>query len=67
MRTNQVEIKVTRVGEEAPGECQVITVYADSNNLFEALGIAMTKVINKVEETQNIPSFGCVEVRERIR
>ena len=66
MRTNQVEIKISRFGDEVPStyneDVQVIKVYADSNNLFEALSVAYSEAIRELQNYEKIPSFGCVEV-----
>ena len=66
MRKNQVEIKIRRFGDEVPDsyndDRQIITVYADSNNLFEALSIAYSEAIKELQRYEKIPSFGCVEV-----
>ena len=41
MRKNQIEIKIRRFGDEVPdnygNDQQIIQVYVDSNNLYEAL------------------------------
>ena len=66
MRKYQVEIKIRRFGDEVPDsyndDRQIITVYADSNNLFEALSIAYSEAIKELQRYEKIPSFGCVEV-----
>ena len=70
MRKNQVEIKVRRFGDEVPEnfpeDKQVINVYADSNNLYEALLIAYSELMKEIQRYENIPSFGCVEVTNNI-
>jgi hypothetical protein len=64
MRSNQVEIKIRRFGDEVPSfynsDKQIISVYADSNNLFEALSVAYSEAIQKLQEYEQIPSFGTV-------
>lgn len=62
MRTNQIETKVTRI---INGEVKIFTIYTDANNFSEAFAAHSMAVLNKVAETDNIPSFGCVEVREK--
>ena len=68
MRNNQVEIKISRFGDEVPptyeknGEHkkeQIIRVYADSNNLFEALSVAYSEAIKELQRHEKIPKFGC--------
>lgn len=76
MRANQVEIKIRRFGDEVPAAYndnqQIISVYADSNNLYEALSVAYSEVIKELQRYEAIPSFGRVDVsnnhnNERIR
>ena len=76
MRANQVEIKISRFGDEVPATYndnqQVISVYADSNNLYEALSVAYSEVIKELQKYETIPSFGRVDVsnnhnNERLR
>ena len=66
MRKNQVTIKISRFGDEVPenygGDKQIIAVYADSNNLFEALSVAYSEAIKELQKYETIPSFGCVDV-----
>ena len=66
MRKNQVEIKISRFGEDVPSayddDRQIISVYADSDNLFEALSVAYSEVIRELQNYEQIPSFGCVDV-----
>lgn len=66
MRSNQVEIKISRFGESVPSTYrdnkQIIKVYADSNNLFEALSVAYSEIIKELQKYENVPSFGCVDV-----
>ena len=66
MRSNQVEIKIRRFGDEVPSAYNdnkmIISVYADSNNLFEALSVAYSEVIRKLQTYEAIPSFGSVSV-----
>lgn len=66
MRSNQVEIKIRRFGEEVPesygNNIQVISVYADSNNLYEALAVANSELMKALQEFENIPSFGTKSV-----
>lgn len=66
MRSNQVEIKIRRFGDDVPlaynDDKQIINVYADSNNLFEALSVAYSEAIRKLQTYESIPSFGAVSV-----
>ena len=66
MRSNQVEIKISRFGDEVPSaynnDRQIISVYADSNNLFEALSVAYSEAIRELQKYEKIPSFGCFTV-----
>ena len=62
MRTNQIETKVTRIID---GKAKVFTVYVDANNFSEAFAAHCAAILNKVAETDKIPSFGCVEIRDR--
>lgn len=66
MRSNQVEIKIRRFGDEVSSsydsDKQIISVYADSNNLFEALSVAYSEAIRKLQTYEPIPSFGSISV-----
>lgn len=66
MRSNQVEIKIRRFGEEVPlnyeNKTQVISVYADSNNLYEAIAVANSELIKALQEYEDVPSFGVTSV-----
>lgn len=66
MRKNQISIKVQRFGDQVPEnypkEMQEIRVYADSNNLYEALTAAFCKVLTEVQKYEAVPSFGCCDV-----
>ena len=63
MRKNQVTIKIERFGDQAPKslEHQCFTVYCDSNNIYEALAGAYKSVLDEIEKTTPIPSFGARE------
>ena len=76
MRANQVEITIRRFGDEVPvaynDNQQIISVYADSNNLYEALSVAYSEVIKELQKYETIPSFGRLDVsnnhnNERLR
>jgi hypothetical protein len=76
MRANQVEITIRRFGDEVPKsyhhDQQIISVYADSNNLYEALSVAYSEVIKELQKYESVPSFGRVDVsnnhnNERLR
>ena len=70
MRKNQVEIKVRRFGDEVPKnfpkDRQIVSVYADSNNLYEALLIAYSELMKEIQRYENVPNFGCIEVSNNI-
>lgn len=62
MRKNQVSIKIERLGDQVPehlnGGSLEIEVYADSNNIYEALAAAYTKVMEEIQKYEKLPSFG---------
>ncbi len=62
MRKNQLSLKVTRHGDQVPEgypqKQQIINIYSDSNNLYEAMMLLNAKLINVIEEWESIPSFG---------
>ena len=66
MRKNQVEIKISRFGDAVPSAYndnrQIISIYADSNNLFEALFVACSEAIKELQKYEDMPLFGCVSV-----
>jgi hypothetical protein len=66
MRSNQVEIKIRRFGKEVPesygNNIQIISVYADSDNLYEALAVANSELMKELQEFERIPSFGTSSV-----
>ena len=62
VRTNQIETKVTRIID---GKAVVFTVYADSNNIYEALAAQTAAILSKITETNKLPAFGCVEVYDK--
>ena len=66
MRKNQVHLEIHRFGDEVPSSYgnneQFIKVYADSNNLFEALSVAYSEVIRELQKYEEIPSFGRVDI-----
>ena len=52
MRKNQISIKIERFGDQSPdGKHQVIEVYADSNNIWEALTKANNLVADAITKT----------------
>ena len=59
MRTNQIEVKVTRIIDD---KLVVFKVYSDANNFSEALIAANKAILDEVTKTDVIPSFGCVEL-----
>lgn len=65
MRKNQIEITVRRFGDDdvptnLSGE-HIIHVYSDSNNLYEALGAALHKLLTELGKYTSIPEFGVAE------
>jgi|GEM_PF-7016656 len=58
MRPNQVSVRIERFGDEIPGGYQEITVYADANNIYEALNVASLEVLQAIQATEALPSFG---------
>jgi len=64
MRNNQIEITVRRFGDDAPTNLSgvhTMHVYADSNNLYEALGAALHKLLVEWSKYTSIPEFGVAE------
>lgn len=59
MRTNQIEVKVTRIIDD---KLVVFKVYSDANTFSEALTAANKAILDEVAKTDVIPSFGCVEL-----
>lgn len=68
MRKNQVEILIRRFEGQVPSsynnDIQIIKIYADSNNLFEALSVAYSEAIQELKKYESIPSFGCIDVTD---
>lgn len=59
MRKNQVTIKIQRFGDVVPKDYpnedrQTISVYADSNNLYEALTAAYNAAVNEIAKWERI-------------
>lgn len=58
MRRNQISINICRYNSEVPQsypeDHQIISVYSDSNNLFEALSSAYAKAVDTVAEWQPV-------------
>lgn len=67
MRRNQISIHVERFGDQAPegAKKQSISVYADANNVFEALAAAYYRLMEEIQMDQAVPSFGRVEGRSK--
>ena len=63
MRKNQVSIGIERFGDQAPegSQRQHISVYADANNVWEAITAAFAKLVAEIQRDQSLPSFGRVE------
>lgn len=62
MRTNQIETKITRIID---GKARVFIVYSDANNFFEAFATHCKTILDKISETDKLPSFGCTEVYDK--
>lgn len=62
MRKNQVNIIIDRFGDESPnGQHEQIRIYADSNNIFEALTGAYSMVLEHIGN----PAVGkSIEIKE---
>jgi hypothetical protein len=62
MRKNQVFIRIERFGDQVPKEIgrkqMEISVYADANNIYEALAAAYHEAITTVSKYDGLPSFG---------
>lgn len=58
MRKNQVNINICRIHDQVPvsypEERQIISIYSDSNNLYEALGSAYAKAIDTIAEWERV-------------
>ena len=63
MRKNQVSIVIQRFVSEAPERAvrQDINVYADANNIWEALAAANHAATQQILKDQMLPAFGCAE------
>lgn len=66
MRKNQVSIQIERFGDQVPEgypeATQEIMVYADSNDLWEALAAAYCAVMDEIQKYENVRSFKWAEV-----
>ena len=59
MRKVQVTINVIMVADEAAdGEYEYFNVYADANNVFEAVASAYQELMEALEETRDMLSSG---------
>lgn len=66
MRRNQVTIKIERFGEDASnGKHQIIEVYANSNNIWEALVAANKEATNIITKNDKLPDFGVLSSSNR--
>lgn len=67
MRRNQISIHVERFGDQAPegAKKQSVSVYADANNIFEALAAAYYRLMEEIQKDQTVPSFGRIEGRSK--
>lgn len=64
MRKNQVTIKIDRFGDEAPEGCKqkTIEVYADSNDIWEALAAAFKGATTEICKDTQLPNFGRLDI-----
>lgn len=67
MRRNQISIGLERFGDQTPegAQHQRISVYADANNVWEAIVAALVRLTEEIQRDQPLPSFGRVEGRTR--
>jgi len=65
MRKNQVSIKIQRFGDQVPKQLnfvdQTISVYADAQNIYEALAAAYYQALLEIQKYEKLPYFGCRE------
>ena len=70
MRKNQVTITIDRFGDQVPKKLKEnriqINVYADSNNVYEALAAAFNKAMYEIGKYEKIPDFGCVTSQTKV-
>ena len=62
MRLNQIQTTITRLID---GELKVFTVYSDADNFSEAFAAHCKAMLDKITETDKIPSFGYAEVYDK--
>lgn len=73
MRKNQVTIKIERFGDQVPeifnADSIEINVYADSNNVYEALALAYREALEQISTYANrdgiITCESDVDIRKR--
>lgn len=67
MRRNQVTMGLERFGDQTPegSQRQHISVYADANNVWEAIAAAFVRLTEEIQRDQPLPSFGRVEGHTR--
>lgn len=73
MRKNQVTIKIERFGDQVPeifkADSLEINVYADSNNIYEALAAAYREAVKQIKtygDGSNITTVDSkVDIRKR--
>lgn len=65
MRKNQVTIILERFGDEVPealhSDQETIRVYADSNNVYEAVSAAYMGLLAQIRQHQGLPENGTLE------
>ena len=57
MRKNQVTIFVKRFDDKYPDSRQVTEIYADSNDLFEALSAAFARAVETFSKHNNAKAY----------
>lgn len=71
MRKNQVTITLERFGDTVPknlnAKSMKIEVYADSNDVYEALSAAFNGVLEEIKKNQAMPEFGVVSSHSSTR
>ena len=70
MRSNQVILRINRYAEAVPesydSDRQIIEVYADSDNLFEALMVACNKAMNELQNYEEFPLYGAITISNNL-
>lgn len=69
MRNAQITIQLELFGDQASNQgTEKITVYADSNNVFETIAAGMQELLKALQKNgRSLPSFGACEHRTVFR